>query len=261
MNKYSDLMKTLKRVKNEENTQDVLFAQSFLKEFNTTLIEMEKEREQEVPTGYYRPSSIAGCKRMLYAMRTGVPKEEDYDPILIGICEAGTDRHERIQKVVMKMPNVTWLDPEKEVEKARLMGINTKIVEKRGNEVRCVNDDLFLYFQCDGIIRYGDKKVLLELKTESSMKWGKRVEPEEEHREQATCYGMGFGIDYVLYIYEDRNFTDKKPYLFHITQDYKDRVFNKILTVNDAVEKGVILPKEDDKCTYCRYKKWCAELY
>lgn len=256
---YKNLMQTIKQVK-EENTEDILYTKSFYNEFNKTLEEITRGEEEYSPSSYVRPSSLAGCKRMLYAMRTGQRKDEKIDPILAGINESGTDRHERIQRVIREMPNVEWLDVEKEVEKARLQGINTEFVGWDGAEARCKNDDIGIYFKCDGVIRYKNRKVLLEIKTENSYKWGSRNGHDEKHRLQMTAYAMGLGIDYVLVLYEDRNFTDKKLYLVEVKQEWKDEVYNKIEEVNNYVEQGLVPAKEEDKCSFCFYKRWCVEV-
>lgn len=46
--------------------------------------------------------------------------------------------------------------------------------------------------------------------------------------ETITCYGLGLGIDYILFFYEDRNFCSKKPYLWKITDEMKEEVKGKI---------------------------------
>ena len=99
--------------------------------------------------------------------------------------------------------------------------------------------------------------MILEIKTESTYKHSNRFEPELNHKYQATCYGMGLGIDYILFFYEDRNFCGKKPYLWKITDEMKEAVLNKIHTVNKALERKEPPAKDESKCTYCRYKHEC----
>lgn len=102
------------------------------------------------------------------------------------------------------------------------------------------------------------KEVILEVKTESTYQFSNRYEPKEDHKWQATSYGMGLGIDYVLFLYEDRNFCKKKAYLWKITEEMKERVRAKIHTVNTAVKTGIPPAKDDSKCTYCKYKNECG---
>ena len=265
MSKFKNLVKTVNKVI-AENATAIPFEERFLKDFNTALVKLEEERQQApAPDGYFRPSSIYGCERMLYFVQKGVQVDaEQFDPILIGICEAGTDRHARIQSVVANMQRMGYpleiLDLEEEVRKANMMGINTEFMGWNSDrtEARCRNSDLHIYFQPDGVFKYLDKKCLLEIKTETMMTFNKRTEPKPEHMNyQATCYAMGTGIDNVLFIYEDRNFTNKKAYLVMVTQEMKDNVFNKIMRVLWHVENNQIPAKELDKCKYCRYKSAC----
>ena len=137
------------------------------------------------------------------------------DVKLIEICASGTDRHLRIQHLVESMEGVTPLDLEEVVREARQKGINTEFVgwNEDHTEARCKNDDMSIYFQPDGVLNFMGKDVILEIKTESTYKHSNRFEPELNHKYQATCYGMGLGIDYILFFYEDRNFCGKKPYV------------------------------------------------
>lgn len=78
--------------------------------------------------------------------------------------------------------------------------------------------------------------------------------------ESLTCYGLGLGIDYILFFYEDRNFCSKKPYLWKITDEMKDEVIRKIHRVNSYLHRREAPPADKDKCTYCRYKEACKRL-
>ena len=75
-----------------------------------------------------------------------------------------------------------------------------------------------------------------------------------------TCYGLGLGIDYILFFYEDRNFCSKKPYLWKITEEMKEEVRGKISRVNNYIAHREAPPADKDKCTYCRYKEACKRL-
>lgn len=158
------------------------------------------------------------------------------------------------------MEGVECLDLEEMVKEAQAKGIKTEFVgwNEDHTEGRCKNDELSIYFQPDGVIRFNGKDVILEIKTESTYQFSNRYEPKADHKWQATCYGMGLGIDYILFFYEDRNFCKKKPYLWKITDEMKQAVLNKIRTVNNACKTGIPPEKDDSKCTYCRYKNECA---
>lgn len=253
---------SLLKVAQGKNADSVSFEDSFLKTYENAVKKVEEQERQPVPSDYYRPSSMYGCERMLFFMRihAGAEPKVEVEPNLVEICHSGTDRHLRIQHIVEQMEGVTCLDIEEIVKEANQKGIKTEFLgwNEDKTEARCKNDELSIYFQPDGVINFMGKDVILEIKTESTYQHGNRYEPKDDHKYQATCYGMGLGIDYVLFFYEDRNFCKKKPYLWKITDEMKTKVINKIASVNKAVDTGLPPEKDTNKCAYCRYKHECS---
>jgi CRISPR/Cas system-associated exonuclease Cas4 (RecB family) len=253
---------SLIKVAQGKNAGNVSFEDNFIKEYQNA-VKRQKERErQPVPKDYFRPSSMYGCDRMLFFMRAHCRNEgtkDDVDTNLVEICNSGTDRHLRIQKLVADMEGVECLDLEEVVKEAQQKGIKTEFVgwNEDKTEARCKNEEMSLYFQPDGVIRFMGKEVILEIKTESTYQHSNRYEPKPDHKYQATCYGLGLGIDYVLFLYEDRNFCGKKAYLWKITDEMKAEVLSKIARVNKAISVGIPPEKNEDKCTYCEYKREC----
>lgn len=253
---------SLIKVAQGKNASNVSFEDSFLKEYEEAVRKKELEERQVAPSDYIRPSSMYGCERMIFFQRihSGSLNGEQSDVPLIEICQSGTDRHLDIQHIVERMEGVECLDLEEIVKEANQRGIKTEFVgwNEDHTEARCKNDELSIFFQPDGVIRFMGKEVILEVKTESTYQFSNRYEPKEDHKWQATSYGMGLGIDYVLFLYEDRNFCKKKAYLWKITEEMKERVRAKIRTVNTAVKTGIPPAKDDSKCTYCKYKNECG---
>lgn len=256
-------LSSLIKVAQGKNAENVSFEDSFLKKYEEAVIKYEEENKQPIPKDHYRPSSMYGCERMLYFMRSGEEQDkEEHDTNLMEICHSGTDRHLRIQHLVESMEGVKTLDLEEMVKEAQAKGINTEFVgwNEDHTEARCKNDDLSIWFQPDGVLNFMGKDVILEIKTESTYQHSKRYEPKMDHKYQATCYGLGLGIDYILFFYEDRNFCNKKPYLWKITDEMKEEVRSKIQRVNNYLAHREAPPANKDKCTYCRYKEACKRL-
>lgn len=256
-------LSSLIKVAQGKNAANVSFEDSFLKGYEAAVIKYEEENKQPIPKDYFRPSSMYGCERMLYFMRTEEEQDkEEHDTNLMEICHSGTDRHLRIQHLVESMEGVKTLDLEEMVKEAQAKGINTEFVgwNEDHTEARCKNDDLSIWFQPDGVLNFMGKDVILEIKTESTYQHSKRYEPKMDHKYQATCYGLGLGIDYILFFYEDRNFCNKKPYLWKITDEMKEEVRSKIQRVNNYLAHREAPPANKDKCTYCRYKEACKRL-
>ena len=253
---------SLIKVAQGKNAGSVSFEDNFLKEYEEAVRRKELAERQVAPSDYIRPSSMYGCERMIFFQRvhSGSLNGEQSDVPLIEICQSGTDRHLDIQHIVEIMEGVECLDLEEVVKEANQKGIKTEFLgwNEDHTEARCKNDELSIFFQPDGVIRFMGKEVILEVKTESTYQFSNRYEPKEDHKWQATSYGMGLGIDYVLFLYEDRNFCKKKAYLWKITDEMKQAVLKKINTVNTACKTGVPPEKNEDKCTYCKYKNECG---
>jgi hypothetical protein len=254
-------LKSLLKVAQGKNAESVSFEDNFLKAYEEAVRRKELAERQVAPSDYIRPSSMYGCERMIFFQRvhSGSLNGEQSDVPLIEICQSGTDRHLDIQHIVEMMEGVECLDLEEVVKEANQKGIKTEFLgwNEDHTEARCKNDELSIFFQPDGVIRFMGKEVILEIKTESTYQFSNRYEPKEDHKWQATSYGMGLGIDYVLFLYEDRNFCKKKLYLWKITDEMKERVRAKIHTVNIACKTGIPPVKNEDKCTYCKYKNEC----
>lgn len=253
-------LKSLIKVAEGKNAANVSFEDKFIKAYAAAVHRQEEREKQGYPSDYFRPSSMYGCERMLFFQRIYAgAKSESMDTNLIEICNSGTDRHLRIQHLVEDMEGVKCLDLEEVVKEAQQKGIKTEFVgwNEDHTEARCKNDELHIFFQPDGVINFLGRDVILEIKTESTYQHSNRYEPKAEHKYQATCYGMGLGIDYILFFYEDRNFCGKKAYLWKITEEMKNTVLKKIDRVSKSLAVGIPPEKDESKCTYCMYKSEC----
>ena len=112
-------------------------------------------------------------------------------------------------------------------------------------------------FMCDGLVFYKGEYYIIEIKTESTHKYGSHEEPWPAHKLQAACYSMCIGVPKVIFLYENRDNCDKKGYLFEVPEAMIDKIGNTIAYVDNCVVKGIVPPKELDKCTYCKYKMEC----
>lgn len=256
-------------------------ASLFLKRIEEAVVKLEPEIK---PSIYYKPSSLI-CMRQMYFTRLGIEQEEEKKSAAgIGICESGTDRHDRIQRVLAQMKNLgmefEYIDVETYVKEHNLTDIEIK--DKKGMETKCFNKRYNISFLTDGIIRYipTNKYFIFEYKTEVSMKFRNRTEEEMVHRTQAACYSLSFGIDDTLFVYENRDVCEKKA--FHYHSDYneqKAKVIDKIKTCEEHLKNGKVPPKLTNKdidpnfiggkdrvsgpsakiCQYCKYKKECSK--
>lgn len=258
-------LKNIAKLVKQATKKDVSPASEFENYLEQSITMLERANKRQ-PSQTYKPSSLGGCMRMIYFQVTGAEMDKDGDisTELVGICESGTDRHERLQAAVIAMKdlgiNCEWMDVEEYLTLYPQPG--TRIVSRQGNEMKLANDILNMSFLCDGIIKFGGKYYILEIKTETSFKWQSRIEAEEKHKVQASAYSTALGIDDVMFLYEMRDLCKKKFFHVHVTdEDREERVLHRINTVQDYVEKEEVPPKSEIKadCMYCDFKKECMK--
>lgn len=242
--------------------EEIAPEQSFLGDLKRS-IEMTNRKESREPSKTYKPSSMT-CIRNMYYQVTGQPQDEGYTPYtLIGICNAGTDIHERVQKYVADMVN-NDIDCEyiNVADYVREQGLDyLEIVSQQGMETKLYHKTLNMSFLCDGIIKYKGKYYILEIKTESAYKFQVRGGVDPKHYKQGTAYSLVFKIDGVIFLYVSRDVLDMKAFMFTPTHEMKDELVNTILECNNYVQEGKVPPKPEDvprsSCDYCNYKQTC----
>jgi len=246
-------------------TNEMPIEQQFLNDLRVS-IEKQDEKTARKPSQSYKPSSLH-CIRNMYYQVTGAEGEGDRATSeLIGICESGTDRHDRIQRAVMAMKD-NGIDCEyvDVAEFVRNRGLDSylTIVSQQGNETKLFNNDLKMSFLCDGIIRYKGKYYILEIKTETSGKFWERKTVNPAHILQGTAYSVNLKLDDVLFLYECRDNCSKKAFMLHVTDDMKQDLVGKISNCEMYVEQNEVPPKPNDlgknTCAYCPYAKRCEK--
>ena len=236
--------------------------QEFLMDLKRS-IELTDAKNRRKPSQAYKPSSMTCIRNMWYQM-TG--REQDAGTSnysLIGICNSGTDIHERIQKAVSQMKtngiDCEYIDVADFVTKRKLDYL--EIVSKNGMETKLFHKELNMSFLCDGIIRYKGHYYILELKTESSYKWQSRKGVDPKHYMQGTAYSVAFDIDEVIFVYITRDVLDMKAFMFVPTAEQKETLVGRITECDEWVSKLICPPKPDDvpksACEYCAYKNSC----
>ena len=75
--------------------------ESFLSDLKRS-IEIKAKKESRLPSQTYKPSSM-NCIRSMYYQVMGVEPKDEPNYTNIGICNAGSDIHERIQQAVIDM--------------------------------------------------------------------------------------------------------------------------------------------------------------
>ena len=150
------------------------------------------------------------------------------------------------------------------VKKHKLKDI--EIVAQHGMETKLYHKKYNMSFLCDGIIKYKGEYYILEIKTESARKFFDRDDVDKGHINQATAYSLAFGIDKVLFIYENRDVCSKKAFLLEVTNDMKMNLIGYIENVNTCLKNDTVPPRllglnpfEKKCCAHCGYKELCKK--
>lgn len=233
-------------------------------------IEMTDKKNSRLPSQTYKPSSMQ-CIRNMYYQVTGHEQDEcDSNYSLVGICNSGSDIHQRVQQSVLDMASngidCEYCNVADYVRHRQLDYLEIKAepnIEQGDYETKLYHKDLNISFLCDGIIRYKGKYYILELKTESAYKWTSRQGVDPKHYAQGTAYSMAFGIDNVIFVYISRDVLDMKAFMFTPTDDMKNDLMGRIITCDGYVKNGIVPPKPEDisnkVCTYCAYRESCRK--
>lgn len=246
----------------ERANKEIPIEQQFLDDLKRS-IELEDMKNARKPSQTYKPSGM-NCIRSMYYQVIGAEVEPDSNYVMVGICESGTDRHERIQTAISKMKengfDCEYIDVGEYV-RSRGLDIYLDIVEKCGNETKLYDRNRNISFLCDGIIKYQGKYYIVEFKTESSFKWRDRKGVDPKHYNQARTYSLELQIDGVLFVYINRDIVDMKAYMYVVTDSERQQIIDLIDTCQSFVEKREIPPIPEDandkKCAYCNYKALC----
>ena len=84
----------------------------------------------------------------------------------------------------------------------------------------------------DGIMYYKDRQCVLEIKTMNTFQFKKLTAPLHDHVNQATIYAKTLGIDWILFIYYDKNGSDMKHYLVKADTNWFNRLVKRVKEVS-----------------------------
>lgn len=253
---------SLKNVMKLLNADNMPTEQLFLRDLKRS-IELTADKSGRKPSQTYKPSSM-NCIRNMYYQVIGVEQDaSESSYINVGICNSGSDIHERIQTAVDGMKDngidCEYVDVAKFIE---MRGIdNIEIVAKQGMETKLYHKDLNMSFLTDGIIRYKGKYYILELKTETGRKFYQRTFVDEKHFNQGIAYSIAFGLEHIIFVYISRDILDMKAYMFDVSDDMRKNLINKMKECDEYVKKQIVPQKPDTHggklCNYCAYQKTC----
>ena len=228
----NSLKNVARLINSAQNEQPI--EKAFLSDLKRS-IELTDQKYARKPSQTYKPSSMKCIRNMYYAVTGKEPDPSETSYCLIGICNAGTDAHVRIQDAVNGMKDngmdCEYVDVAEYVKSRGLDYLEIKERNASGTETKLYHKYLNISFMCDGIIKYLGKYYILELKTENISKWGQRKDVNPDHYNQAIAYSLSLGIEEVMFVYICRDNSDMKSYLFKVTDDMRNELVDKINTL------------------------------
>lgn len=240
-------------------------AAMLLSNFNQAVTKIEINN-QKPPSRSFHPSSMQCERNMFYQLKGVTPENEGVSVELVGICDSGTDRHLRLQNLIAspEMQALGWhyIDVGDFVKNGNFPHL--RVIAKSGMETKLYDQERNVSFMTDGILKwdYDGQYYVLEIKTESSVKFYKRQGVDPKHYDQGTMYSLEFGIDNVIFLYESRDNTAHKAFLYSVTPEMREAKERQIAYVSQCVAENKLPPKPSEEtqgyaCTYCRYANAC----
>jgi CRISPR/Cas system-associated exonuclease Cas4 (RecB family) len=271
--------------------------EAFQQQLATTM-KLENPNRPSKP-GFIRPSSLQDCVRKLVFEYVGAEEEFGYDGTpRIGESGTDAHKHIQeyiaamgthefpaefidIKEFLRMYPNpdleiidetkdhlildtdvvndtITYTDGEKKKTKK----LSWYLDRYCGPETLVYNKKTHSRFKADGIVKYKGKFYVLEIKTETSAKYKKHdktLEPHYKHTLQGAFYAMSFGIEDVMFLYENRDNCQFFITIMNVSRELAKKVDLLITETLRYGEKGWIAPRtiEKDECKYCPYQTRC----
>lgn len=228
-------------------------------------IEKTDEKNRRKPSQTYKPSSMNCIRSMYYQVMGAEPDPASSSYCMVGICNSGTDIHERVQQYVTDMKDngidCEYIDVADYIKSRGLDYLD--VVSKNGMETKLYHKTLNMSFMCDGIIRYKGHYYVLEIKTEVSFKWQNRDGVDPKHYKQGTAYSVALQLPEVIFLYISRDVLDMKAYMFKPTKEMQQDFVGTITECDGYVQRMVCPPKPEElpkkTCEYCSYKTLCKK--
>lgn len=171
-----------------------------------------------------------------------------------------------IEKVDLVNNVIEYSAPNKDgVMKKYTKSLTWYIERYKGPETLVYNSETKSRFKADGIIKFNGEYYVLEIKTENSKKYvshNKTFEPHAKHKLQGTFYGMSFGIDKVMFLYENRDSCATFMTVFEIDEAIRNKVSKIISETLRYGENEWVAPRtvSKEECRYCPYQNRCNQL-
>lgn len=191
----------------------------------------------------FHPSAIGQCLRKLWFEQHGAPrdrkaKDDQLQSYLT--FEFGSYLHVIIQNLC---------------ERAGIL------LER---EFQLVSDAYAIRGTCDGIVKIGSLRYVLEIKSINSGQWVKvQREPKFEHKQQAMAYMHVLKIPWAIILYVNKDRSIVKEFTISYDREFFNKhFFERSMTFKRHLKKKTMPAREGDSpsrmpCSFCPYASLC----
>ena len=212
--------------------------------------------DQEVRSKTISPSGLA-CQLSQAWKVLGVQPDKSAESFQsMSFAQCGEDRHARIQAFLSTTPY--WVDVEQYVKDKKL---DLEVLAKEGYEVLLYSPKYNVRFRCDGMLHIDDTYYVLEIKTERQVANDSRKEPADKHLKQGHTYALLMGVDWIMWVYEGRDYLTQKPIAQRISKDDKKAIERYLLDIVQLKDTPEALQTDKKACSGCEYKTFCREYF
>ena len=233
----------------------------------------EEARDERILSEYDTPShrsfapSSFRCRRIQWFRLRGVQPDrpKTADAVLDFTAYVGTALHRMIQDTLSQKLGVDWVNVEEYVKEhvpdSKLYKVT---LSDDSLEYQIEASDPPVRFACDGIIRWKDEYVLLEIKSSEFSSWSELTDPKPQHVDQTKCYCAMLNLNRVFFLYIDRQYGGVKCYDIRHPSNNREEILSEMKEIQEMAEYHLCpesLPRGDSWCTpgHCRYYQKCAE--
>ncbi len=171
-------------------------------------------------------------------------------------AECGEDRHARIQAFLSQTPY--WVDIEEYIKKKNL---DLEVQERQGYEVLLYSPKYHARFRLDGMLLIDGVYYVLEIKTERQIANDQRQEPAEKHLKQGFSYALMLETDWIMWVYEGRDYLSQKPIPQRVTKEEKAAISEYLLDIVQYKDTPEKLSVDKKSCGSCEYKTYCRAYF
>lgn len=219
----------------------------------------------EPPSKFIAPSGLRCPRSQWFRLRGTEPdRVESADRALDFTAVMGTACHRMIQSVLRTSLGDNWISVSDYLDTHDIG--HTYILNEvdDGLETQVELTDIPIRFACDGVIKWGDKYYLIEIKSSDHASFVDLTDPKPEHVAQIKCYSSLLKINNVIVIYIDRQYGDVKCYEEHVSEIDMDGIEHTINGIIEAVNTNIApdrLPVGDAWCSpnRCKFYKKCKQ--